>query len=349
MQQLISCASYYGSGSSAVTDLIGEYDGVKSLSDYEFRFIQDIDGITDLEYHLVKNHHRHNAGHALKRFLKLSEFNHGTWFNKRYEPFFGGKYLEFTREYVNALTEFSFTGHWFMDMYDRGRWFYYRKSLENKLLKRLPLKNKDYMPREQTYGSHPTEEQFLMATRQYLGKLLMAANPEDKPRLMIDQLLPSSGINQCLRYFDTDVRVIIVDRDPRDIYLLSKFVWKDGIVPKDPQVFCKWFRYTHESNRDEAPNPQHVIKLQFEDMLYNYEKEKQRLEYFLGLKAEDHLRPFEGLNPQRSVHNTQLWKVYADHEAVSLIETELAEYLYDFDGISENEVAGIKVENVKRF
>ena len=43
MKRLISCASYYGSGSSAIIDLIGEYKHVKSLTNYEFRFIQDID------------------------------------------------------------------------------------------------------------------------------------------------------------------------------------------------------------------------------------------------------------------------------------------------------------------
>lgn len=68
MKRLISCASYYGSGSSAIIDLIGEYKHVKSLTNYEFRFIQDIDGLMDLEYHLVQNPNRHNSGHALKRF-----------------------------------------------------------------------------------------------------------------------------------------------------------------------------------------------------------------------------------------------------------------------------------------
>ena len=69
--KIITCASYYGSGSSALTDLVTEYARVKNLSEYEFRFIHDIDGIADLEYHLVNCHNRHNSGHALKRFRKL--------------------------------------------------------------------------------------------------------------------------------------------------------------------------------------------------------------------------------------------------------------------------------------
>ena len=46
--KIITCASYYGSGSSALTDLVSEYDSVKDLSDFEFRILHDMDGVRDL-------------------------------------------------------------------------------------------------------------------------------------------------------------------------------------------------------------------------------------------------------------------------------------------------------------
>ena len=61
--RFISCASYYGSGSSAITDFVSEFDSVYSFTDEEFRFVQDPDGISDLEYNLVENFNRHNSGH----------------------------------------------------------------------------------------------------------------------------------------------------------------------------------------------------------------------------------------------------------------------------------------------
>ena len=48
--KVISCASYHGTGSSAITDFLGEFDNVCSMTNYEFRFVQDPDGISDLEY-----------------------------------------------------------------------------------------------------------------------------------------------------------------------------------------------------------------------------------------------------------------------------------------------------------
>ena len=81
--KVITCASYYGCGSSAVTDLISEYEGVKSLTNYEFRFIHDIDGISDSEHHLIDNPNRHNSGHALKRFKKLMKLKCRTFFQSK--------------------------------------------------------------------------------------------------------------------------------------------------------------------------------------------------------------------------------------------------------------------------
>ena len=68
--KLLTCASYHGTGSSAVTNLIDECDNIHDMGDYEFRFVQDPDGICDLEYNLVINNHRLNSGYAIKRYKK---------------------------------------------------------------------------------------------------------------------------------------------------------------------------------------------------------------------------------------------------------------------------------------
>ena len=91
---IVTVASYYGSGSSAVTDYVSEFDNVKSLTSYEFRFIQDPDGVAELEYNLVENFNRHNSGHALKRYKKLVDYYGKHLFVKRYENYFDNKWKE---------------------------------------------------------------------------------------------------------------------------------------------------------------------------------------------------------------------------------------------------------------
>lgn len=349
MKKLVSCASYYGSGSSAVTDLIGEYKGVKSFTDYEFRFIHDIDGLMDLEYHLVMNPNRHNSGHALKRFWRLAQFNAGNRIDKRYTAFLGESYLKLTKEYVEALIDLEFPGFWFMDLYERGSLYYYYKSIEGKLASILHLKNYNKMPGEMTYCCHPSEEKFLDLTRKYIAGIIRAANTEDADFLMMDQLIPSSNVNRCLRYFDDNIRTIIVDRDPRDIFVINKLVWKTTIVPSNPVDFCKWFGFTHGCGKDQPLDEKKVMKIQFEDIIYRYKETVAEIEHFVGLNQEDHERPFEGMNPKRSVRNTWLFKEYDAKDEIHYIEDHLREYLYDFDAVAGYSIEGIETGLTTQF
>lgn len=85
--RFITCASYYGTGSSAVTDYVSEFNSVYSFTNEEFRFIQDPDGISDLEFNLVECFNRHNSGHALKRYKKLVDFYCGNALGRKYTAF----------------------------------------------------------------------------------------------------------------------------------------------------------------------------------------------------------------------------------------------------------------------
>lgn len=108
--RFITCASYYGSGSSAITDLISEFDSVYSFTDEEFRFVQDPDGVADLEYNLVENFNRHNSGHAIKRYKNLVKFYCGNIFGKKYEHFFQGNWKKYSEKYISELTDFTYHG-----------------------------------------------------------------------------------------------------------------------------------------------------------------------------------------------------------------------------------------------
>lgn len=347
--KVITCASYHGTGSSALTDMITEYQCVKSLGDYEFTFAYATDGLSDLEYHLVNFQDRHSSGHALKRFERLSKFNAGKWFNKRYEPFFDGQYWEITKEYINQLLCFKIKGQTFYDTYDRGVLFHYLQSLICKMCGKIGFSIKT-LPNEYIYHSHLSEEDFLTITKGYTNNLLNAANKENCPFLMIDQLIPSSNIDRCLRYFNDNVYVIIVDRDPRDVFISNKYLWHEKVIPIEPESFCRWFRYTHETtyNEDVVDNGR-VIKINFEDLIYNYKETKSRIESFLALDPHTHLNPFSRFNPKRSIVNTKQWNKYGKDDEVIFIEDNLKEYLFPFDEVEGKEIFGVVPSNNKSF
>lgn len=348
--KIITCASYGASGSSALTDLVAEYSTVKRMSDYEFRFLHDPDGISDLEFQLVECHNRHNAGRALKRFWNLSVFNSGTKFHSRYEPFFDNKYLSLTKEYVESLTDFKKKEWWFYDLLDRGIEYYYIKRIINKLLHFIPFGDFRIMKNEEMYYSHPSEQQFLKLTREYVSRLLHAANKEGKPFLEVDQIVASQNIDRYLRYFSDSIEVYVVDRDPRDIFLLEKIYYKNN--NKDTvEDFCKKFLYVRNSGNSNLTTSEHIHFIHFEDLVFNYIKSVKKIEEEIGLNAKDHKNKFKYLNPQKSVHNTQVWMDHPEFaNDIAYIESELSEFLYPFDKYKNFEICGNEIKGkVNRF
>ncbi|RVU70938.1 MULTISPECIES: hypothetical protein [Lactobacillus] len=332
--RIISCASYYGSGSSAITDLLSEYNNIYSFTDEEFRFVQDPDGISDLEYNLVQNFNRHNSGRAIKRYKKLVDFYSGNIFSHKYEKYFHGKWKKMSYQYISDLVDFSYKGSWMYDYLDRGVTFYYLTHLPTKLLhatiwRKQPERFLNLLSNEITYCSHPTENKFLSLTRKYIDELFGSAS-KGYSNVVIDQIVPSTNLSRYLRYFN-DIDVIIVDRDPRDIYCLEKYVWKDGMIPTDVETFCKWFKYTRYQRENEVKQNKHVYFVQFEDLIFHYEDTVKQVEKSLSLNSEDHNEVRKYFNPKESIKNTQTWKKFnCDATEIKYIEQELADYLYHF-------------------
>lgn len=331
--KLITCASYYGTGSSAITDLVLEYAGVYGVGDYEIRIFQDIDGVRDLEYYLVENYNRHNSGHALKRFKRLVDFSSGVGFIKRYEKIFDGKFKQISYEYIEKLTDYKFRGYWHEDLRDKGNACYIRKRLLNKIATILK-RNREYsfneLPKEETLGVNISEEQFIEYTKEYSRQLIACLNKDNAENIIVDQLVPPNHIDRYVRYFD-NLKAIVVERDPRDVYLLEKEVWKGSIVPHDVDTFCKWWRATRAHRKCENLNTEYSMLVQFEDLIYYYDETVEKIEKFLGLDKEKHILPKKYLNPDISIKNTKLYeldKYRKDSQDIAFIEEHLNEYLY---------------------
>ena len=201
--KIITCASYCASGSSAVTDLLGEFDDVYFMGDYEFRFIQDPDGLLDLKFNMVDNPHRHNSGYALKRFKKNVDFLSGNAIVKKYEPFFSGRFKSISYKYIDKLTLFKFKGYWHQDVIDKGYWFYFFERVFKKFIvgtyvklfyKGYEASVKDPLMRNEiTYVPYDDKEYFLKTTRDYLDELFTVANKDNKKFIMVDQLVPPNN------------------------------------------------------------------------------------------------------------------------------------------------------------
>ncbi len=339
--KVLTCASYFGTGSSALTDLFSEYSNVHPNNEFEFRFAHDPNGLMDLEYHLVENFNREVSGYGLKQFYKFCKYNHGTFFNKKYEKYFKGKYLRYSEEYINNLLDFKYKGFWHYDLAAKGRFRYYFLGIFNKINIKLKAKKASILPRELTYCANPGEKKFISETQKYTSNLLECLNNDQKEYVVVDQLVPSTNTSKAMRYFKDEMYVFIVDRDPRDVYMLCKTIWRwDHIFPHDSvETWCKWFRYVREQSKKQKDS--HIMYLQFEDLIYHYEESVKKIEKFTHLSASEHKEQFFRFNPKRSVVNTQIYlKDKRWEKDIKKIEELLPEFLYDFSKVKKEDVVG---------
>ena len=338
--RIISCAGYYGTGSSAIVDYFSEFSDCFSFADYEFRFLHDPDCVSDLEYNLVENHNRNNSGYALKRYRKMVDFFAGSKLISRYEPFFDNQWKKISYEYIDSLTDFDYSGYWIYDVLDKGKWYYVGARIINKILQNTVWRNNrkkkiennlNELPNERTLCSRPSEEKFLTLTREYVNKLIAVANKDNKPFVVVDQIVPASNLNRYTRYVD-DIVVFVVDRDPRDVYYLAKYVWKVKMVPTEsPETFSRWFRYTHAHRLVEEPDPTKVLYVQFEDMVLNYDTTMEKIRNFAGLSEQNHIAKYSFFDPSVSCKNIRPWLKDKRHQAeMDRIKDLLPEFLYDF-------------------
>ena len=331
--KIITCAGYFCTGSSAVTDFFLEFDNCSSVGDYEFRFLRDPDGIRDLEFKLIENNDRENTSFAIKRFIRYTDSLNGGVIRKGYKRFMDKNFKRFTNEYINNITELKSEVWWHQDQIAKGKVFHFIDLLFGKFchifnpIGRASLLKSGH---EKVYFSAIDKEMFYAYTKEYVKNVLSCMNKKDSEFLMVDQLVPPSNINDYLKYFD-DIKVIVVDRDPRDLYIIEKIKKWGNIPAKSVEEYCKWFEIIRRHRKNEIFDKEKVLFIRFEDLIYNYESTTAELAEFVGILMQNHKLPKTKLNPEISIKNTNLKVKYPKYKNdILYIEENLSEYLYDF-------------------
>lgn len=330
--KFITCASFGGTGSSAITDLMKEFSNILSLGDYEFTFAHEVDGISELQHYIMDDWHRLKADEGLFRYMKMCNR-----ISKDYNRYFNNKFTSYTDEYIESLIYLTWQGYWPQQRYrieNYREFFEYRLPLKiQRILIKLIKKNSKYelVPKQkrQKLNYISKNNDFFNLTKLYTSKLLSSVDEDYKYEyLAFDQLVPPFNINRYINYFD-NLKVIIVDRDPRDLYILNKKYWNEGWIPtENVDIYIKWFKDMREKISLELTN-ESVLFVKFENLIYNYEEEVSRIIKFIGIDKSKHFKRLEFFNPESSIKNTRLWiennEYYND---IKKIEVELKNFCY---------------------
>lgn len=324
----IACVGYHATGAGVIDDLFREFDNVaQGQYEVECRVLQDPDGIADLEYNLVENPHRLNSGFAVKRFQ-----NYVKRTNRTYKKIFGKRWKELSEAYAHEIVKINYRGYWHGDIWLLNPVLRYYHLFRRALSKIAPPKLKkpahyNYFPWLHTYHACMEEKEFLECTRNYMDSLCEAMNPHKKEFVLLDQLYAPGNPARYARYI-RDTKAIIVDRDPRDVYINQRLA-KEHTLPSNPHEFCVVYRDTRVRT-SEAPQGT-CLYVAFEDMIYHYDEYVKKVMDFVGISEKHHVYKRTRFDPSVSIKNIRQWEKHPEYaEAVKIIEEELPEYLYPF-------------------
>ena len=330
--KIITCVGYHSTGSSVIDDYLREFSCVSQGGpDKECRLLQDPDGVSDLEYNLVENPHRLNSGYALKRFRAMMKR-----YYRNYSAIIGKDYMDLVDDYISKLTDLEYQGYWYADVALQPSWrryIWYAQRVVNQLKpKRFRYSYwHSYFPEIKTIHCKLTEDEFLKITREFVDNLaLKMAGGNAKKYIVLDQFVHPNNADRYLRYAN-DMKVIIVDRDPRDVYI-NHLRDDDHVLPIEPYAFCRIYRDSRIPTTDHYDESR-VLYVKFEDMIYKYDEYTGIVRDFIGIDEKYHKRPKSRFKPEVSIKNTKQWEKYPEYkDAIDIIVKELPEYLYDFPG-----------------
>lgn len=332
---LISTLGCGHSGSGAVLDFLREFDNctvfgyldpdgggklsktIKNDTSFEVDFLRHAGGVFELEQAFTyKNIFVQDA--AIKRFIALSEY----WYSRENIPFYNDEYMRLTRKFIEDISDFKITSKSFPFQFHSM--IPYHVEYDNLEAPFFIEDNKDYTL---YYLKELTVQEYRKLANRYIMDFFSTI--DSKPYLVLDGFIgdATSDFSRKKDYID-NLKVVMVYRDPRDVYVTAADLGCNSWVPADPEDFIKWYkRSTFEVLK---PQDDDYLIIRFEDFVFEYDRISQKIMTFLNLKKENHVSPMGFFDPEISSKNIGLYKNFRDQDVITKIEKELSGYCYYF-------------------
>lgn len=327
---IIGACGYGATGSSVLTDFLSEYQDVQVYDTFEFVLPYIADGLEDLEYHLIKQYAKsESCDVAMRRFLRRCKLYKTPFINK---PCNGNLVYKYSKEFIEEITQIKFTGMYTTDtctgyLVRDIMAFASKKIFMPKVVEKITGAQSYLWPcHEIRFSVEP--ENFYTSARRYTRRILEAMGADLTKPICLDQPFTGNAPENSFRFFD-DPYAIVVDRDPRDLFLSGKYT-KDPNYKFSPCYDVKQFVIYYKKLREHHKSHKRVLRLNFEDFIYNYDATVTVIEQFL--KLGKHIRKKSMFDPSKSINNTQLIRLHQDErDNIKYIEKTLSDYLFNFE------------------
>ncbi len=333
---VISTCGFGSSGSSVITDYLSEYTNIKILDQVEFNISYLPDGLADLCYHICSAPSRTlSSSYAIDRFLQLVKSDILDYYsaNCGIDKFQLKKLFD---DYIESITEVKWNG-FINTNYSVVKSFFQSLVLGriNPLLRKKTIPTIKGYPHSVVRVSHDSSV-FYNETKKLVCRLLELMGGSEGEKIVLDQAFSGNNPQASFAFFDNP-RAIVVDRDPRDLYIFSKeFLIKKPILSRTlfmptegVREFIDYYRIIRKNQPYTNDDPR-ILRIRFEELIYDYDKATKKVSLFCELGENE--KKMSVFVPEMSAANTQLVKKFPSYiDDVKQIEKELPEYCFDFE------------------
>ena len=326
---IIIGGGFGSSGLSALMDLLREVDSYYVMPQ-EFVMFDDPDGLISMESALVDNWSIFQSDVAIRRFKKLAhclekKFR-GPYTGLDYSRVFGGDFNRIVEEYIDNLLYFSFRGLWY------GIDSLIKRQL-NYRLKKLFCRSK-LTTTKMFVAKNLTESEFIEFTRQFIVDLANTClRKHNKTTFVIDEGFVSLCPTKILRYLPPSGKIIVVIRDPRDVYAESKITHEAWTFqPDDVERFVKYHiaMFKRWVDQKQSTSKEKVMELKFDELVLKYDKTVPRIFEFLHIDPKLHRRKKTILDPEISKKNVGLWQKILSREEMEFFKQNMKQILQNY-------------------
>lgn len=306
--KLINVSGYMGSGRSAVTDILREFQGYSvPSSDDEFELLSHRDGLNSL-YSIFESKSNVSFSEAINEFIRLTDYlgNDLTGFKKYYQwgINYNNRYNDFhsnTKDFIKSICLASWVSNHPNGQIKQGYIDSFISKLRSKITNTAPWpENTFYLMNNDGF-----EDKFI----NYLEAIL---KPKNESKVIINNGFEVNSCHKYLKLFN-DPYSINVERDIRDIYLSMRMAKKSRYSEHyikicgafDVKLFALYQKNLHHNNDIQE---ERILNVKFEDLISDYELSIDRILGFLNENISIHVNKMKCFDPRKSEGNIRLWE-----------------------------------------
>ncbi len=332
----ISTCGFGATGSSAVTDYLRECEGITVIDQFEFTLAHCVDGLADLEYHvMLRNSRQLSSIYAIQRFEKLIKKNTKKWCANT--AITEDEIRTITYRFLDDITQLEYVTN--SPRINKRHSEFLQETIGESLMRRKIMpklekkgiikKNIDYYPLDMVRVSIKPNN-FYEATQTFVSDLLHAMGAPEGQHIAMDQAFVGNDPAASFPFFKNPY-AIVVDRDPIDLFIFArkKLLSVGRFIASDTvDHFVTYYRLLRE-NQPYLEDNDRVLRIRFEDLVYNYESTADQIDRFLGVTNTQRKTVFQ---PEKSVANTHLITRFPEFKAnAEQIAEALPEYIFPFE------------------